>query len=168
MCGRFYMDGEADEREVFPIEGVKVVCADGERTLRWGFANPAGKGVLINARAETAAVKPTFRDCLASRRCLVPAQGFYEWRHEAGRKKKERFRVARADGRPLMMAGLYDEAGRFVIVTQPANAAVAPLHDRMPVILPTAELQALWLSRDSLAQTILESRPDVELTVRPG
>ena len=110
---------------------------------------------MINARAETLAEKPAFRDALARRRCLVVADGFYEWERRDGARKQPWW-ITRADGEPFAFAGLWAtwrpadaEADVLplrscTIVTTAANAAVAPLHDRMPVILP-AGAEATWL-----------------------
>ena len=107
----------------------------------------------IHARAETAAEKPMFRDLIRRRRCLVPASGFYQWRRR-GRGKQPYFVAVK--GRPLFaFAGLYDEAepgdgppvASFAVLTTAANALLAPIHDRMPVILHPED-EALWLSRE--------------------
>jgi putative SOS response-associated peptidase YedK len=121
----------------------------GERhldVLRWGLVPSFTKDLKtarrpFNARSETIASAPMFRSALASRRCLVPADAFYEWQKSPGGKQP--FAIARADSAPLVFAGLWeswrDSAGEilrtFVIATTSANADLAWLHDRMPVIL---------------------------------
>jgi putative SOS response-associated peptidase YedK len=123
--------------------------------LRWGlvpsWAADLSIGTrLLNARAETAAEKPAFRAAFARRRCLIPADGFYEWRAVAGKKLPVYFRLR--DARPFAFAGLWERwpgpEGRPVetcaILTAPANDLVAPLHDRMPVILQPRQF-ADWL-----------------------
>ena len=135
-----------------------VVPADGGRALtamRWGLIPFWAKddqlgGRMINARAETVGEKPSFKKSFQHRRCLVPADGFYEWQ-KSGRVKRP-FRITLAGGRPFAFAGLWDEwqdpAGKkvrsFTIITTAANSAVAAIHDRMPVILPR-EAEAPWL-----------------------
>jgi len=112
--------------------------------------DPAIGNRLINARAETAAAKPSFRAALRRRRCLVPADGFYEWKREAGGKQPYLIRFE--DGRPFALGGLWETwrnpSGEgiesFTILTTEPNEVVAPLHDRMPVIVPP-EAFALWL-----------------------
>jgi putative SOS response-associated peptidase YedK len=136
----------------------------GERALdplRWGlvphWAADAKIGAsLTNARAETVAVKPSFRDAFARRRCLVPVDGFYEWhRPETGPKQPYAFAHPANDGGerpPLVLAGLWeswrDPAGGILrtvtLVTTSANGVMAPIHDRMPVVL-AAEDWAVWL-----------------------
>src|SRR3712207_975003 len=108
---------------------------------------------MINARAESVAEKPAFRDAIARRRCLVAADGFYEWRAEG--KAKQPFAVAMADGAPMPLAGLWEgwrgpdgtALRSFTIVTTEANAKLAGVHARMPVILPP-EAWPLWLGEE--------------------
>ena len=117
--------------------------------MRWGLvphwaAEARIAGRTFNARAETIAVTPAFRDAFRRRRCLVPVDSFYEWRREDGIRQP--YRVVAADGNPLVLAGLWagwrDPADgsirrTFTIVTTAANDALRDLHDRMPVILPS-------------------------------
>jgi putative SOS response-associated peptidase YedK len=130
-----------------PLEA--VVPGHGDRVFRtftWGLVpawarDPAAGPRPINIRSETAAAKPAFKGLLRRRRCLVPAQGFYEWR--ATPRGKEPFFIARADGAPLGLAGLWDrwagdggeELFTCAILTTRANGLVAPIHERMPVIV---------------------------------
>jgi len=108
---------------------------------RWGYVPPwaadEGSAAIINARAETVADKPAFRDALAHRRCLVLADSFFEWR-SAGRTKVP-YRILLKSGEPFAFAGIWQESGDgvpgFAIITTPANQLVANIHDRMPVIL---------------------------------
>lgn len=125
--------------------------------MRWGlvpsWAKDIGIGAkLINARAETVNEKPAFRGAFRYRRCLVPADGFYEWKAEAGRKQP--WRVVRRDRAPFAMAGLWEVwegtgegswLETFSIVTTEANAAIADIHDRMPVMLFEEQQFATWL-----------------------
>lgn len=167
MCGRFYIlveeEGETIAREIFPTQEVEVLTCNGWRHMQWGFPQFTGKGVIINARAETVAVKPMFSRSFATRRCLVRAQGFFEWQHQEGKKTKGKYKIDRMDSEKMMMAGIYNEQGQFVIITQTPNETVAPLHDRMPVVIPTPEMQALWLHEDSLAEPLLSMYPDVAM-----
>jgi len=130
----------------------------GERrldTLRWGLVprwakDTKGAARLINARSETVATAPAFRDAFRKRRVIVPADGYYEWR--AGPDGKQPYTVAMRDGTPMGLAGLWDawrgpggEVLRtFTILTGAPNAKLAALHDRMPVILPRDAWPA-WL-----------------------
>lgn len=123
--------------------------------LRWGlipsWANDASIGArLINARSETVLEKPAFRTAFRRRRCLIPASGFYEWQATAAGKQP--FYITSVDGEPMAFAGLWEQwrapdgalLESYTILTTAANAVVAPIHDRMPVILPP-DLDALWL-----------------------
>jgi putative SOS response-associated peptidase YedK len=125
------------------------------RMLRWGLLPPWDRGVgagpqLINARCETVLDKPAFRDAFRHRRCLVPADGFYEWHKRDGGNQPFHFRAR--DGHPLALAGLWEPreqpgARRFetcAIMTTAANAVMRPVHHRMPVILPPS-IWKMWL-----------------------
>jgi putative SOS response-associated peptidase YedK len=108
---------------------------------------------MINARAETAPERPAFKRSFERFRCLIPADGFYEWRRN-GMGRREAFHISRADGALVAFAGLWaiwhGPDGRVVrsctILTQTANEAVAPLHDRMPIVL-AAEAEDRWLDK---------------------
>lgn len=181
MCGRYYVDDEtAREMErivrgldrkqeqrnlgkagdVCPSqeaavirEGADELCTE---QMRWGFPRFDGKGLLINARAESALDKPSFKDSILHRRCVVPAKGFYEWN-----RVKEKFCYERADAPVLFMAGCFKEfqgQARFVILTTEANPSVLPVHSRMPLILEEKELEA-WLLDDTAAGQILHKTP---------
>jgi len=124
--------------------------------LRWGLIphferDPAHARMLNNARAETVAKLPSFRGAFAARRCIVPAEAFYEWKRDG--KLKQPFAIARADGAPLALGGLWeswtdpvngDVTRSFAIVTTDANATMAPIHDRMPLVLEPADW-SVWL-----------------------
>ena len=141
------------------------------RLLRWGLIPSWAKDrkigyKTINARAETVAEKPAFRSAFRRRRCLLLADGFYEWRSEENGKQP--YRIVMADGAPFAFAGLWEtwrdpEGGEAVescsIVVTDANERLREIHHRMPVILPT-EAQASWLDPES-------GREDLEALLRP-
>lgn len=138
-----------------PVLGVRAI--DGGRELawlRWGLVpswspEPRSKYSTINAHAETVAEKPTYRQAFRHRRCLIPADGFYEWRKIDSRKQP--YCIGLVEGEPFAFAGLWERwerAGQVVesctiLVTQ-ANERIAPIHDRMPVILAPSDHDA-WL-----------------------
>ncbi|MDS4058456.1 MAG: SOS response-associated peptidase [Candidatus Contendobacter sp.] len=138
------------------IGAVRIAGAGGREwvTLRWGLVpawapEPRTGYGTINARAETAAEKPAYRQAFRRRRCLIPADGFYEWRKVGARKQP--YCIAPADGRPIAFAGLWErwerdgqvlESGTILVTS--ANALLAPIHDRMPAILDPAD-EARWL-----------------------
>jgi putative SOS response-associated peptidase YedK len=153
----------------------------------WGIASPwvkgpPGAGRLVNARAETARTKPAFREAFARRRCAVPADGFYEWTGPKGARRPIRF--APAGGGLICLAGLYEvardpatgeDAATFVVLTTEPNAEVAPVHDRMPVIVAGDDLDA-WLdvsdgggaAQAERAEALLRPAPPGLLEARPA
>lgn len=113
----------------------------------WGLRRSGG-GLVINARSETAERTGLFREAFREGRCLVPADGFLEWRKEGRVNQPYLFR--REDGRLFVMAGLWQE-GRYVVLTRDARDEVADIHDRMPVILAGDEART-WLTEAKLAE----------------
>lgn len=200
MCGRFVSSSPPDELAKYfdvdetaeqvldqqpnyntaPTTDVFVVYQDGSTrrldSFHWGLVPRWAKDLsvgnrMINARVETVASKPAFRHAFARKRCIVPADGFFEWKVVPGQKRKQPYFIHRPDGEPYAFAGLWEEwkgtlpgaggaggggdgeaAGEAeevtvrstTIITGPANEAMAPLHDRMPVILPPSAWGA-WL-----------------------
>lgn len=160
---------------IAPGQDVRVLRADeaGRRAvalLRWGLVprGPRDKAgpplVIINARSETVARQPAFRDSLRRRRCLVPAAGFYEWK-KVGRTSQPY--AVRSTGGLVALAGLWDVSLRqgqllesFTLLTIPANEAIAPIHDRMPVVLEREQFAA-WLDPER------QEAEDVAPLVRP-
>ena len=178
MCGRFAitLPTEAMARLFDAVPGNDVpdearynvcpttpiaVCTSGEggrrlRAMRWGFVphwykTPSDGPLLINARSETLAEKPAFRAAARERRCLIPADGFYEWTRETGQTPLPWF-IRRADGTPLVMGGIWQEWERegaaklttCAVVTCPAGAGMDGIHDREPLVLDPADW-AMWL-----------------------
>jgi len=150
-------------------EGAVVVDQEGRRLrlMRWGLIPPWAKEAasgykMINARAETVAAKPSFKGPLARRRCLVLADGFYEWQRQAGQKAKTPFRFVLAGKEPFALAGLWERwagpEGReilsYTIITTPANELIQSVHDRMPVILDPDD-ERPWLDPALTDPTLL-------------
>lgn len=145
---------------VAPTQSITVVLNDADRSVedvRWGLVPPhaehpaAVKLSTFNARIETIAKAPTYRDAFRATRCAIFADGFYEWRGDADGGKTPMW-IHRKDGAPFVFAGLWDVwhgAGETVtsatIVTQPANAFMETIHSRMPVVLDTERARA-WLA----------------------
>lgn len=125
--------------------------------MRWGLVpswatDPAIGNRLINARAETAATKPSFRAAFRRRRCLLPVDGFYEWAPVPGQRAKQPWYFTAADAGPLALGGLWehhhgDVPPTCTILTTAADDIVAPVHHRMPVVLSPASWDA-WLDPD--------------------
>lgn len=175
---------------VAPTNDVMVVYEDGSTrlldTFHWGLVPSWAKDLkigsrMINARAETVAEKSAFKRSLAKRRCILPVDGFFEWAKVPGQKNKQPYFIHGVDEYPLAFAGLWAEwrgevAGESVVVrsttiiTTAANQAMAPVHDRMPVILPPHEWSA-WLDpaqQDPVAvQRLLVPSPETLLRLRP-
>jgi putative SOS response-associated peptidase YedK len=193
MCGRMTLSRRelaelADELDAMPVAGAAatyrprynvaptdthpIVRLDptGERHLQpaiWGFVSTApGRPPLFNARAETAPIKDSFRGAFVNGRCIVPADGFYEWAGTGDARRP--FRLHRADGKLLLFAGLYEQSAtaghRFTILTTEPNTVVAQLHDRMPVILAPDQVDR-WLRRGDPG--LLQPAPDDTLVATP-
>lgn len=145
--------------EVFPTQYAPVLTASGPQAMLWGFPAYKGKGVIINARAESVYDKPMFRQAVLSRRVAVPSHGFFEWRKNG--KEKEKLLFNHPGMRVLYMAGLYTQyadGARFTILTTAANDGMRPVHDRMPVILLPSETAA-YLRDEKAARAILSRIP---------
>ena len=146
--------------DVFPSQNAMILKGEGNHLaaeqMRWGFPGFEKGKLLINARAETALERPTFRESVQDRRCIIPARGFYEWN-----KSKEKFIFERKDAPVLFMAGCYnwyEGQERFVILTTDANSSVAPVHNRMPLILEPEELKD-WVLDDQATESLLHKTP---------
>ncbi|MEO8667239.1 MAG: SOS response-associated peptidase [Bauldia sp.] len=140
-----------------PIAVVRVLHGDRRLTLmRWGLVpafvkDPKGFPLLFNARSESAATRPAFANAMRYRRCLIPASGFYEWRKGPGRQKQPFWLRPRASGL-IAFAGLWEtwsdrdggEIDTATILTTDANRTLAPIHDRMPLIVSPADFDR-WL-----------------------
>jgi putative SOS response-associated peptidase YedK len=182
FAARFGVDAPPQDLEarynVAPGQLMPVVIGNGSNhieLMRWGLVPSWAKDPkigyrMINARAETVAEKPAFRRSLASRRCLVPATGFFEWQKHGASKTPYYIRLK--DESLFAFAGLYDvwvdDEGRplksYTIITTAPNTLLAPVHDRMPVILPR-EAEAIWLNtsmRDPVALQRLLAPYDAE------
>lgn len=148
---------------IAPSQAVAAIriSADGQRrelvALDWGLVphwadDPAIGNRMINARGETVATRPAFRDAFRRRRCLVLADGFYEWQRRDGAKQPYYIRLK--DERPFAFAGLWDRWDKFetaiescTIITTDANELVRPLHDRMPVVFDRQQADR-WIAAD--------------------
>ena len=183
MCGRFSLSGVdgrqlqarfalvepaelAPRYNIAPGTDVLTVRArpSGERQaemLRWGLVPHWAKSPrlgqrMINARAETLRERPAFRGSLERFRCLIPADGFYEWQRRADGHGKQAYHIARADRAPFAFAGLWsvwhhgqaDELRSVTIITTAARGPITAIHDRMPVILRPAD-EGLWLAPET-------------------
>lgn len=184
MCGRFSLKAAPDDLEkvlgappppgyrprfnIAPMQEVLAVAMEDDRRaprlLRWGLVpfwadDPSIGGRMINARAETVAEKPAYRAAFNRRRCLIVADGFYEWQRRPDGKHP--MRIQMRTGAPFLLAGLWerwDKKGRpletCTILTTGPNPLMQPIHDRMPVIL-NQHASTSWLSPESSADELL-------------
>ena len=177
MCGRYHFSAElldeirdlteqkdwklelgVLERAIHPGDTAPVITAAGDQggSLRacrqkWGYPGPGGKGLVFNARSESVFEKRMFRNSVSQRRAAVPVSWFYEWN-----KNKEKFTFTKEGSRILFLAGFYgryEDGDRFVILTTQANASMAPVHSRMPLVL----------EREQVREWILDSKKTKEL-----
>lgn len=177
MCGRYFVDDgierelknafqavniskfQAKAGDVYPTElafiltGTKEICLT---QMRWGFRKKDQKDLLINARVETVKEKPMFNESIRYNRCVIPASGFYEW-NKIGEKASFRPLYRKV----LFMAGIWqkeENENQFAILTTVPNASVAPVHDRMPLVLDKNEVPQ-WLMDWKQAEELLTKRP---------
>ncbi len=206
MCGRFvsatppdqiarYFDAQPPEQaldpsyNVAPTNDVYTVIGDGGvrrvEVMHWGLVpfwakDPSVGNRMINARAETLATRNAYKHAFKKKRCLIPADGFYEWKATPGRKRKQPMFIHRADGELMAFAGLWEvwrnpddpdqELHSCTIITGDPNDKVRDIHDRMPVILPPSAWET-WLDpeiRDlELLGKLLVPTPSSLITLHP-
>ena len=186
MCGRFslwleltdlvkafpgfvFPDEVTPRYNIAPTQSVAVVTNNPDRKVeyfRWGLVpswakDPAIGNRMINARSETVTEKPSFRAAFRRRRCLILADGFYEWKKVAGEKRKTPMYIRMASGQPFAFAGLWEFwqpdttplLSCTILTTQP-NSLLASIHNRMPVILPEEKYE-FWLSAEETEKRAL-------------
>lgn len=180
MCGRFLFtyDDDIDEireltdkiikkygsepefktGEIFPTNIVPIMIGENHviapDIITWGFPNFKNKGVIINARAETAMEKFMFRESVMFRRCVIPSTGFFEWNQKG---EKHKYLCKLNQKKMLYMAGCYQEfkgERRFVILTTEANESMKDIHHRMPVILDQNSVEP-WIFDNSCVRDVL-------------
>jgi putative SOS response-associated peptidase YedK len=202
MCGRYFLEASADKLmavfgempmpalapryNIAPTQPVPIVRqADNARRemvlVRWGLVPGWSKGPdsrysMINARVETVATKPAYRSAFRYRRCLIPADGFYEWKASADGKQPYVLRAR--DRQPLALAGLWEhwqddqgnELETCVILVRSADQQTSTVHDRMPVIVTPASFDAwldLRIQKPQPVETLLAAQQPPELSIYP-
>lgn len=187
MCGRYYIAIEEKELEdifraveerlhvdknesvqtgeIYPTNIVPAIAAVGVLPMQWGIPRYDGKGIIINARAETVNEKPMFAVPFKSFRCLLPASYYFEWQNVG--TKKIKYRMCQPDHSMIFLAGVAKEIGegqppRFAILTRPAASNIAFVHDRMPLILPRRAHDA-WLHGDVNEATLSISAAEEDI-----
>ena len=182
MCGRYHFSAELlDEirdlteqkdwklelgvldRDIHPGDTAPVITAAGDQggSLRacrqkWGYPGPGGKGLVFNARSESVFEKRMFRESVSLRRAVVPVSWFYEWN-----KNKEKFTFTKEGSRILFLAGFYgryEDGDHFVILTTQANASMAPVHSRMPLVLEREQVRE-WILDSAKTKELLGQEP---------
>ncbi len=180
MCGRYYVEENDTEEEmlailetlnrrsiayktgeIFPTNLAPVVAPNKAQqptplAMTWGYTMPDGKK-LINARSETAASKPLFRDGMLHRRCLVPANHYFEWERRG--KDKTKYAIRPIAKGMMYMAGIYrleSSGASYTILTREPAESIRFIHDRMPVIL-TSDMAKEWLHLKTPAEEILRT-----------
>lgn len=182
MCGRYHFSAELlDEirdlteqkdwklelgvldRDIHPGDTAPVIVAAGDQggSLRvcrqkWGYPGPGGKGLVFNARSESVFEKRMFRESVSLRRAVVPVSWFYEWN-----KNKEKFTFTKEGSRILFLAGFYgryEDGDHFVILTTQANASMAPVHSRMPLVLEREQVRE-WILDSGKTKELLGQEP---------
>lgn len=205
MCGRFSQRQSAEaiaqafqvlevpsltpRYNIAPTQAVATVLQNSQqegrhlKMLHWGLIpswakDPKIASKLINARAETVAEKPSFRSAFRQRRCLVVADGFYEWQQQENKKQKQPYYFRFKDESPFAFAGLWErwedpngkEIQSCTLLTTEANDLMRPIHHRMPVILSPKDYE-LWLDpevkKPELLQPLLHPYPTEEMTAYP-
>jgi putative SOS response-associated peptidase YedK len=201
MCGRFTLMLDAEDLQsefglqavpaeyvprynIAPTQPVAVITARDENHLewmRWGLVpswakDPSIGSKMINARSETVQEKPSFRNAFNRRRCMIPADGFYEWKRSPGKGPSQPYYFYARDRKPFAFAGLWelwrlpegDDLFTCTILTTNANSLVADVHERMPVILRGSAMES-WLGPGSPAswQALLQPFPAEEMSLHP-
>lgn len=183
MCGRYYFDiddkdlkeivqeveknlhSEYKKGEIFPTNIAPIITNAGASLAKWGFPKWDNKGVVINARSEGLENTRMFKSLVNTKRCIIPASGFFEWKSHSGAKKKDKYYFKRSNS-ALYMAGLFntfhskmeqlnmfdieteENQASYVIITKSANEYMAGIHDRMPLIFDKEEMRA-WLNGEN-------------------
>ena len=187
MCGRYFIDVDEKDmqeiieilrtyyandsfnvNEIFPYQNAPILVGVHDlvkpTVMRWGFDGFDNRKI-INARSETMKEKKLFSSSYSNKRCVVPTNGFYEWKTIEGSKKKEKYYFKLKNSPMLYLAGIYqgfDLDNQFVIITTQANASMEEYHHRMPLILERNQVRD-WLFNDKKADSILQQVP-VNLT----
>ncbi|MCG8541602.1 MAG: SOS response-associated peptidase [Clostridia bacterium] len=173
MCGRFQLAIKLEEiigryslletdvdfspkNEIFPSNETPVIINEGGRKklkiFKWGFTVSFTKRPLINARRETASIKPTFRDSFFHRRCLIPASGYYEWKKDEGKSIKY---MIRTQEKMFSLGGIYkhfkdsdgNKVDEYTILTCEAREDIRYIHERMPLII-SRDYEEMWLNKE--------------------
>lgn len=183
MCGRYYFDIDEEELkeivqevqnntskdfntgEIYPTNVAPIITPESAILAKWGFPKWDGKGLVINARVETLAERKMFKNLINTKRCIVPASAYFEWKEVSDNTKLKTKYIIRKPNSILYMAGLYntfknhnkqlslfdddyEDTIQFTIITKEANPSVSFIHNRMPLIFSKEEMQAYLQGKD--------------------
>lgn len=155
-----YPHNNMKQGEIYPTNTAPILRLEqneiSPELSTWGFPRFGAKGVIINARSESADSRPMFRKSLHERRCVIPSTGFFEW-SQNGVKTKYRFNLP--GDTTLYMAGIFNtfkDENRFVILTTNANNSISDVHNRMPIILPKTMAED-WIISEDFAMSYLNA-----------
>ncbi len=168
LAHRFIAAGSRihDSGEIRPTDVVPVIAPgkDGERSvfpMRWGFQFP-GRSLLVNARSETAGVKPSFKEAWEKHRCIIPASWYFEWEHltsSSGKKKTgDKYMIQPRNSRMTWLCGLYrieEDLPVFTVLTRAPSEELGKIHDRMPLILPEEKISE-WIDPGAKPEELLK------------
>ena len=186
MCGRFLLESEVEDLvarynaeysmeeyktgEIFPSENALILIKSSDKNIlqpmKWGFPMSGSKRPIINARTETIDKKPMFKSSMKSKRCIIPANAFFEWKNEGGKKIKHM--IYKNSEKIFSMGGIYNN-NFFVILTLDATEIMKPIHDRMPFILNKEE-EAAWLGMDTninMLMSLIKNKKELDLMIEP-
>lgn len=186
MCGRFLLESEVEDLvarynsdyeiedfksgEVFPSENPLTVLKNDNKIMlspmKWGFPMAKSTKLIINARAETASVKPMFKASLLYRRCIIPSNAFFEWKGDKGNKTKF---IIRKNGEPIFSMGAVYNNGYFSIITMASKDQMKPIHNRMPFILDRNE-EGQWLdsgTNTNALNVLLAAERNIDFIIEP-
>lgn len=187
MCGRYSLHSNPEvvallfglsevpayqaRYNIAPTAQVLVIREGGAAMVKWGLVprwakDPSMGARMNNARAETVAEKPSFREAYRKRRCLIPANGYYEWKLEHGLKQP--YYITPSSGELFAFAGLWEQWNDLqtcAIITTDSNEKMAAVHERMPVIVSPAEYSA-WLTGSTYEKVALRACPDAAIDIR--
>lgn len=187
MCGRYYVAQELAEelRQIFrdtdqqfnekklvgdvrPSEEALVLFyaqdAWQPAMMRWGFPGRDGKQLLINARSEAVTEKPSFKQSIRERRCVILVSGFYEWGGSAVGGSRQKYTFFLPESQKMYLAGCfreYEDGKHFVILTVAANTSMAPVHDRMPLLIPEDRLDEWGRQQGNYLELLLREQGDL-------
>ncbi len=165
MCGRYFIDRNIIDKlledmydarikpgDIHPGDFGIIASTKGYEVMQWG--KPIAQKLVFNARSESVCTKPFFQDDFINRRCIIFARSFYEWN-----KEKKQYRFHYPKNGIMLMGGLYDSTGHYVIITKPANASIIAIHDRMPFLLAPGVMKDYLFDEEKAKALLIQKQP---------